>query len=165
MAALVEEALIGRQFCISVKSMPPEQPTLLSDIRKLLSKAQLSNTVVVMLIDSDCEEEFVPIFGTLLDDDNWKGGLLSLARPARNGLGYVPAGTESVLSVLASKRETVAIRTGIESSAQFRFALISLVHDLSEKIVRHGPVMRSSPNNDGLNRKPLLTNVSSEANS
>lgn len=166
MAALVEEAAIGRHFVISVKNMAVEQPDLLfSSIQQLLFEAQASNTVVVILVDPECLVTFEPVFRSLVAQDNWSGGVMIPGHSAQTNLHSGFRQSESEFLVSVAQLERIAIRTGVQTPEEFRISFTSLLDDVVGKIVRYGPVMRSSPDNEGLGRKPLIANVSIKAES
>jgi hypothetical protein len=160
-SSLVEEIAADRQLVHRLKLVNAANCGFLSRIEEILVAATAKNSIAVVLLEPDCllNEAMRNGLKGLIAEGTWRGGFL------------IPSGSSDIEALLSTEeyrdlldvrpehQQRVVIRRTSASVAEVRGALLSVLEDIFDRIIKHGELQQKIPDNPGPETVPRVINV------
>jgi len=158
---LVADIATERRLACRSELLDPAGPGFPSRLQVMLTAATRTNTLAVLILDPFClaETEIRDRVSRLVVQDTWRGGLLIPVDSSNAEALRLTAQHKHILEISTGHEQQVVVRRAAGSIGDFRIALLSILDDILARIVKHGEIYQTFPDNAGPQTKPQITNV------
>jgi hypothetical protein len=158
---LVADIATERRLACRSELLDPAGPGFLSRLQVMLTAATRTNTLAVLILDPFClaESEIRDRLSRLVVQGTWRGGFLIPADSSDEEALRLTTQHKDIFEISSDHEQQVVVCQAAGSVYDFRVAVLSVLDEILARIVKHGEIQQTFPDNAGPVTRPQITNV------